>query len=125
MRKLISTSKFLVSWYFKSSQPQWTTSGLKQTSICLLFTLHTSHQTTNSQKNKKSVLTQFYINKTYTNIKYRIFKELIPFGITPVKKAPKARTCWYCGPFHQFINTKLKKKKKSIQKELTKAIKNK
>ena len=37
------------------------TSGLKQTSIRLLFTLHTSHETTNSLKNTKSVLTQIYI----------------------------------------------------------------
>ena len=37
----------LVSWYFEPSQPQRITLGLKQTSIRLLFTLHTSHQTTN------------------------------------------------------------------------------
>ena len=37
----------LVSWYFESSQPQRITSGLKQTSVYLLFTLHTSHQNTN------------------------------------------------------------------------------
>ena len=47
--------------YFEPSQPQKITSGLKQTSICLLFTLHTSHQTTNSLKPTKSVLTQICI----------------------------------------------------------------
>ena len=39
--------------YFEPSQPQRITSGLKQTSICLLFTLHTSHQTTNSPIKRK------------------------------------------------------------------------
>ena len=48
----------LVSWYFEPSQPQRITSGLKQTSIHLLFTLHTSHQTTNRPKTTKSALTQ-------------------------------------------------------------------
>ena len=40
----------LVSGYFELSEPQRITSGLKQTSICPLFTLHTNHQTTNSLK---------------------------------------------------------------------------
>ena len=40
----------LVSWYFEPSQPQRITSELKQTSICLLFTLHTSHQAKIFQK---------------------------------------------------------------------------
>ena len=42
-----------VSWYFEPSQPQRITSGLKQSSVCLLFTLHTSHQTKNSLKKHK------------------------------------------------------------------------
>ena len=76
-----------VSWYFEPSLPQKTTSGLKQTSICLLFTLHTSHQTTNSSKTTKSFLTQIYIsNKTCTNIKHKIFKELVPLVLPPLKK---------------------------------------
>ena len=53
----------VVCWYFEPSQPQWITPGLKQTSICILFTLHTSHQTTNSPKTTKSVPTQIYIKQ--------------------------------------------------------------
>ena len=38
-----------------------------------------------------------YIPKYQTHF----FKELVPsICITPVKKAHKARTCWYCQPFH-------------------------
>ena len=55
------TTNQLVSWYFEPSLLQQITSGLKQSSISLLFTLHTSHQTTNSLKTTKSVLTQLYI----------------------------------------------------------------
>ena len=59
---------WLISWYFEPSQPQQITSGVKQTSVCLLFTMHTSHRTTNSPKSTKSVLTRkpFYthVNKT-------------------------------------------------------------
>ena len=43
----------LVSWYSETCQPQRITSGLKQNSIWHLFTMHTSHQTTNSPKNTK------------------------------------------------------------------------
>ena len=51
------------------------------------------------------------------------FRRISPFGITPVEKAHKARTRWYRGPFCRFINTRFKKKK-SIKKEWTEAIKN-
>ena len=53
----------LVSWYFESSQPQRITSGLKQTSICLLFTLQTNHQTKNHPETTKTVTTQIYIKQ--------------------------------------------------------------
>ena len=52
---------YLVSWYFEPSQPQRLTSELKQTLIYLLFSLHTSHQTTNSLKTTKSVLTEIFV----------------------------------------------------------------
>ena len=58
------------TWYFEPSQPQRITSGLKQTSICLLFTLHTSHQTTTFQKPQNQCWHKFTWNKTYTNIKH-------------------------------------------------------
>ena len=64
------------------------------------------------QKNTKSVMIQIYINKTYTNIGHKIFEELVPSASHLLKKAHKARTSWYRGPFRRFINTRLKKKKK-------------
>ena len=79
----------------------------EQTSICLLVILHISHQTTNSLKSRKSVLTQIYIKQ---NI------QMSPFGTAPAKKAHMARPCWYCGPFCQFINTRFDN---SIKKEWT------
>ena len=52
-----------VTWYSEPSQPQWITPGIKQTSICPLFTMQTSHQTSKSPKTTKSVSTQIYIKK--------------------------------------------------------------
>ena len=47
------------------------------------------------------------------------FRRISFFGITPVKKAHKARTRWYRGPFRRFINTRFKKKvlKRNGQKQ--------
>ena len=47
------------------------------------------------------------LHKTYTNIEDNYLRRISPFGITPVKKAHKARTRWYRGPFRRFINTRL------------------
>ena len=77
--------------------------------------MHTSHQTTDSQKMTKSVLMQIYIKQNIHKHQTEIFLRISPFGISPVKKAHEARTCWCHGPFHLFINTRLKKK--SIKKE--------
>ena len=108
-------SELIVSWYFEPSQPQRITSGLKQTSICLLFTMHTNHQTTNSLKTTKSVPTQIYIKQNIHKHQTHNFRRISPFGIAPVKKALKARTRWYRGPFRRFSNTRFFKK--SIKKK--------
>ena len=103
----------LVSWYFEASQPQRITSALNQTSMCLLFTLHTRHQTTNFPNTIKSVPTQIYIKQDTHKQQMQNFRGINPFGIAPVKKkkkAHKARTRWCRGPFRQFINTRFKKK---------------
>ena len=112
-----------VSWYFEPSLPQKTTSGLKQTSICLLFTLHTSHQTTNSSKTTKSFLTQIYIsNKTCTNIKHKIFKELVPLVLPPLKKHIRPG---HAGIVDHSVDLSIPDFFfKSIKKEWTEAIKN-
>ena len=48
------------------------------------------------------------------------FGRIGPFGIAPVKKAHKARTRSYRGPFRRFINTRFLK---SVKKEWTEAKK--
>ena len=48
------------SYYFELSQPQRITSGLKTNFSLLPTTLHTSHQTTDSPKPTKPVLTNLY-----------------------------------------------------------------
>ena len=76
----------LVSWYFEPSQSQRVTSGLKETSICLLFTLHASHQATDFQKITKSVPTRIYIKQNTRKHQTQHFRRNSPFGIAPVKK---------------------------------------
>ena len=72
----------------------------KPGSICLLFTLHASHQTTNYPKTKKSVLYTKQHKTKDTNIKHKMFEKLVPSVLLLLKKALKARTCWYHGPFY-------------------------
>ena len=52
-------------------------------------------------------------NKTKIH-KYQtqIFRRISPFGIASVKKAHKARTRWYHGPFRQLVNTRFSKSTK-------------
>ena len=66
-------------------------------------------------------MTQIYIKQNIHKHRKQNFRRISPFGITPVEKAHKARTRWYCGPFHRFIDTRFFK---SIKKEWTEAIKN-
>ena len=54
-------------------------------------------------------MTQIDIKQNIHKHPTQNFRRISPFGITPVEKAHKARTCWYRGPFHRFINTDLKK----------------
>ena len=60
-------------------------------------------------KPQKSVMTQIYIKQNIHKHRTLNFRRISPFGITPVEKAHKARTCWYRGPFRRFINTRFKK----------------
>ena len=66
-------------------------------------------------------MTQIYIKQNIQKHRTQNFRKISPFGITPVEKAPKARTRWYRGPFRRFINTRFSK---SIKKEWTEAMKN-
>ena len=65
--------------------------GEKQTSICLLVILHTSHQTKTSLNPTKSIRTQIYIELTRTNIKYKIFEEVVP-SVLPMFKLKNKKT---------------------------------
>ena len=67
-------------------------------------------------------MTQIYIKQNIHKHGTQNFRRISPFGIAPVKKAHKARTRWYRGPFRRFINTRFEK---STKKEWTEAIKNK
>ena len=61
-------------------------------------------------------MTQIYIKQNIHKHRTQNFQRISPFGITPVEKAHKARTCWYRGPFHRFIDTRfLKSSNRSIQ----------
>ena len=66
-------------------------------------------------------MTQIYIKQNIHKHRTQNFRRISPFGIIPVKKAHKARTRWYRGPFRRFINNRLKKK--VLKKEWTEAIK--
>ena len=81
--------------------------------------MHIIHQTRDSLKSTESVLTQIYIKQNIHKRQLQNFRRISPFGIAPVKKAHKARTRWYRGPFRLFINTRFLK---SIKKEWTEAI---
>ena len=80
----------------------------KQTSVCLLVIPHTSHPPTNSLKIYKiSPDTNLHeTEQTHRNIKRNIFAELVPSVVPLLKKAQKAETHWYRGPFRRFINTR-------------------
>ena len=75
----------------------------KQTSTCLLFTLHTSHQSQIPQKHKISP--DANLKNTYKNIKHKLCEELV-HSILPLLKKHMATTRWYRGPFCRFINTR-------------------
>ena len=68
-------------------------------------------------------MTQIYIRQNIHKHQTQKIRRISPFGITPVKKARKARARWYRGPFRRFINTRFSKK--SIKREWTEAIRNK
>ena len=54
-------------------------------------------------------MTQIYIKQNIHKHRTQNFRRISPLGITPVKKAHKARTRWYSGPFRRFINTRFLK----------------
>ena len=108
----------LVSWYFEPSQPQRVTLWLK-TMFNLAPIYHACKSSNHklSKNHKISPDTNLHENHKQT----QNFLRISLFGITPVKKAHKARTHWYHGLFHRFIDTRFLK---SIKKKWTEAMKN-
>ena len=90
-----------------------------QSVSCLLCTQVIKPQ--NIQKPQNQSCTQIYINQNIHKHRTQNFRRISPFGTISVKKAHKARTRWYRGPFRRFINTRFLK---GIKMEWTEAIKN-
>ena len=61
------------------------------------------------KKKKKKISPDTNLHKTKHQTQH--FRRISPFGTAPIKKAHKARTRSYRGPFRRFINTRFKKKK--------------
>ena len=83
--KLPATNIKLMDWLV-SKLVLWAQSTTKnytraKTSVCLLFTLHTSYQTTNSLKTTKSVLTLIYIRQNRQKHQTQFFHRISTFGI--------------------------------------------
>ena len=98
----------LFCWYFEPSQPQRITSGLKQTSICLpIYYAHKSSNHKFSKNHKISPNTNLHKTNVHKHQTQNV-RRIGPFCIAPnkKKKAHKARTHWYRGPFRRFINTR-------------------
>ena len=79
--------------HFELSQPQRVTSGEKKKFS--MSPSYSAHKSSNSEIHKTSPNTNPYkIKYTSTNIKQH-FGRISPFGVAPIKKEQKARTCWY------------------------------
>ena len=99
------------NWILMSCQPHRVTSGHsnsghKQIHISKLFPRI-------YQPSVKSI----YKTNHFTNIKHTHtqtsdtnFRRVSPFNITPVKRAHKARTCWYRRPFRLIYRYQVKEK---------------
>ena len=57
------------------------------------------------------------------NIKHKIVEELVLLLLPLLKKAHKARTCWYHRPFRWFMNVRFLKKYKKGWTEAQKNLK--
>ena len=90
----------LVNWYFEPSQPQRIISRLK-TILQSASHLHCTQVIKPKiiQKPQNQYCTQTYIKQNIHKHGTQNFPRISPFGITPVKKAHKARPGWYHGPF--------------------------
>ena len=77
------------SWYFEQSQPQRMTSWQK--TMFHLSPIYSSRKSSNHKLSKKQKISSDTptLNKKYTNIKYKIFEELVLLVLPLLKKKKK------------------------------------
>ena len=119
--KVMNLIKLKVNWYFEPSQPQRITSRIKT-----MFSLSPIYSACKSSNHKLSINHKISPDTNLRKMKHtqtsntNFLEELVP-SISPLlKKAHKARTRWYRGPFRRFIDTRFLKsikKKKNGQKQ--------
>ena len=118
MRRTSSGNWILVSCQRDRVTSRQSNSGHKQTHIFKLFSLYLSALCQVSLHNQS-----LRKHKTYTNTQTSDtnFRRVSPFNITPVKRAHKARTCWYRRPFPLIYRYQVKEKyKKGMDRHNTK-----
>ena len=86
---VISSNRILMTCQPHRVTSGQSNSGHKQIHISKLFSYM-------YQPSVKSI----YKTNCFANVKHTQPSELVPFNITHVKRAHKARTCCYCQPFH-------------------------
>ena len=74
------------------------------------------------QKPQNQSCTQIYIKRNIHKHRTQNFRRISPFDITPVKKAHKARTRWYRGPFDLSIPDFQKSIKKGMDRSNKKIL---
>ena len=94
-------SELVSIWILTSCQPHRVTSGQsnsgpKQIHISKLFSKPFFKSIIHKTNHRANIKTKH----TYTNARHTNFQRVSPLNITPVKRAHKARTYWYCWPFH-------------------------
>ena len=110
----------LVCWYFETSQPQTITSRLKTMfNLSPIYSTCKSSNHSLSKNHKISPDTNLHEQNIHKH-QTQDFRKISPFGITPVKKARKARTRWY----HRLSIYQHQILKKYKKKKWTEAIKN-
>ena len=78
-------SKLISWWYFEPSQPQRITPGL--TTIFSLSLIYSVRKSSNHKLSKKlKISPDTNLQKIFTNIKHKIFEELVPSVLPLLKK---------------------------------------
>ena len=115
----------LVSRYFEPSQPQRIVSGLNTNFKFSLSPSDNAHKSSHHKFSKNHKISpNTNLHKIYTNIKHKMFKELVPLVLPLLKKHIKLGHAGIVDHSIKFINTRFFLKYKKEKKEWTEAIKN-